>query len=373
MGKIRVLVVDDSAFMRKVLVDLLSKDSAIEVVGTAKNGKDAIRKVEEHNPDVVTMDIEMPEMDGMEALMTLMKDRPLPVVMISSLTREGADATLQALEWGAIDFILKPSGSISLDMHKVQDQIIEKVKSAAKAKTNRAAIAFHTSRPNKPLPSSERPQTLQKNVTYPSKGYPLPTGSSGIPHLVVIGTSTGGPNALRCLLGGLPEDLPAAIFIVQHMPTGFTKSLSMRLDSLCAICVKEAEDGMIAKAGHAYIAPGNFHMEVKSRHGGQWEITLNQREPLSGHRPSVDELFQSVSRLNHPSKYAVILTGMGSDGTKGLKMLKSTGCKEAIAEDEGSCVVFGMPKSAILSGNIDRVLPLSEIGPYLVSKLKAVN
>lgn len=371
MGKIRVLVVDDSAFMRKVLSDILSADSAIEVVGTARNGKDAISKVEEFNPDVVTMDIEMPVMDGIEALRTLMKSRPLPVVMISSLTREGADATLQALEWGAIDFIPKPSGSISVDIHKIQDLIIEKVKSAAKAKTNRAVLASHAVRRDKPLPSSDQNHSSPKKATKPSNDHPLRTVPSAIPHLIVVGTSTGGPNALRILLERLPGDLPAAIFIVQHMPPGFTKSLSERLDSLSALRVREAEDGMIAKVGHAYIAPGNFHMEVKPRHGEQWEISLSQSEPVGGHRPSVDVLFDSVSRLHHLSKFAVILTGMGSDGTKGLKMLKSTGCKEAIAEAESSCVVFGMPKSAFLSGNIDRVLPLSEIGPYLVSKLKA--
>lgn len=373
MGKIRVLVVDDSAFMRKVLTDILSTDADIEVVGTARNGKDAINKVEQYNPDVVTLDIEMPEMDGMQVLQTLMKSRPLPIVMISSLTREGADATLQALEWGAIDFILKPSGSISLDIHKVQEQIIEKVKQAAKVKTNQGAIVLPAARRNERFTTTEKPKNTPKNESHPSKGNLIPSVANRIPHFIVVGTSTGGPNALRCLLQGLPGDLPAALFIVQHMPAGFTKSLSKRLDSLSEICVTEAEDGMIVKIGHAYIAPGNYHMEVKSRAGGQWEISLNQKEPLGGHRPSVDELFQSVSRLNHPSKYAVILTGMGSDGTKGLKMLKSTGCKEAIAEDEGSCVVFGMPKAAIQSGNIDRVLPISEIGPYLANRIKTAD
>jgi len=167
----------------------------------------------------------------------------------------------------------------------------------------------------------------------------------------------------------LPGDFPAALFIVQHMPAKFTKSLSERLDSLSAITVMEAENGMHVKAGCAYIAPGNYHMEVAPSPGGNWRILLHQKEPVGGHRPSVDVLFESVSKLKHPSKFAVILTGMGHDGTKGLDMMKRTGCVEAIAEDESSCVIYGMPKSAILSGNVDRILPVHEIGPYLIRKL----
>lgn len=356
MNKIRVLLVDDSAFMRKVLSDILSSDSAIEVVGTARNGKDAISKVEEYKPDVVTMDIEMPVMDGIEALRVLMEKHPLPVVMISSLTKEGADATLRALELGAVDFITKTSGSISLDIHKVQDQIINKVKSAAKAKPNRTLTAVQAIR--------------QRSLLLKPKEI-LPSTATSIPHMIAIGVSTGGPSALRCLFQSLPRELPAALFIVQHMPAGFTKSLSERLDSLSAIHVVEAEHGMIVKSGCAYVAPGNYHMEVTPSPGGQWKISLNQSEPLGGHRPSVNVLFESISRLSHPSKFAIIMTGMGSDGTKGLELMKRTGCKEAIAEDESSCVIFGMPKSAIRSGYIDRVLPVNEIGPYLVNTLKA--
>lgn len=355
MSKIRVLVVDDSAFMRKVISDILSTDSGILVVGTARNGQDAIKKVEEYEPDVVTMDIEMPVMDGIEALRILMEKHPLPIVMISSLTQEGTEATIRALEWGAVDFIAKPSGPISLDIHKVKEKVITRVKAAAKAKPKWAAKSLPINRPNHLLSQSKAPIH--------------PSSLNRIPHLITIGVSTGGPNALKSVLEVLPRDFPAAIFIVQHMPAKFTKSLSERLDSLSAITVVEAENGMHVKAGYAYIAPGNFHMEVAPSPGGNWRILLNQREPVAGHRPSVDVLFESVSKLKHPSKFVVILTGMGHDGTKGLDMMKKTGCVEAIAEDESSCVIYGMPKSAILSGNVDRILPVHEIGTYLMKKL----
>jgi len=356
MNKIRVLVVDDSAFMRKMISDILSADSGIQVVGTARNGQDAIKKVEEFNPNVVTMDIEMPVMDGIDALRILMEKHPLPVVMISSLTREGTEATIRALEWGAVDFIAKPSGSISLDIHKVQKQVISRVKAAAKAK------------PKRPPVRSEQIYKFKHSLSL-TKDSIRPPVLSNIPHLISIGVSTGGPNALKCVLEGLPGDFPAALFIVQHMPAKFTKSLSERLDSLSAITVVEAENGMHVKAGCAYIAPGNYHMEVAPSPGGNWRIMLNQKEPVGGHRPSVDVLFESISKCKHPSKFAVILTGMGHDGTKGLEMMKRTGSIETIAEDESSCVIYGMPKSAILSGNVDRILPLHEIGPYLVKKL----
>lgn len=349
-------MVDDSAFMRKVISDILTKDPIIEIVDTARNGLDAINKVQVHKPDVVTMDIEMPEMDGIETLQRLMKDQPLPIVMISSLTKEGAEMTIKALSLGAVDFIPKPSGSISLDIHKVQNQIVDKVKAAAKAKIH--LDAGFTRKLGKPvlLPSEQKES--------------ISTRKSSIPNLIVVGTSTGGPKALHYLLKDLPSDLPAALLIVQHMPAGFTKSLADRLDSQCLIRVVEAEDGMTVERGCAYIAPGNFHMEMRNHQDGKLRISLNQNEPKGGHRPSVDVLFDSVSKVNHQSKYAVILTGMGYDGTEGLKNLKSTGCKEAIAEDESTCVVYGMPRKAILSGNVDQVLGISEIGPYLVNRLK---
>lgn len=362
MGEIRVLVVDDSAFMRKVISDILTADPMIKIIATARNGVDAINKVQELKPDVVTLDIEMPEMDGIETLTRLMKTHPVPVVMISSLTQEGADMTIKALSLGAVDFIPKPSGSISLDIHKVQKQIVEKVRSAAKAKLLTYLKPTVNKKPGSALLPTE---TEKKQPVFNSSGLK----TSYIPNLIVVGTSTGGPKALHVLLQDLPADLPAALLIVQHMPPGFTRSLAHRLDMQSSIRVLEAEEGMMVESGCAYIAPGNFHMEVVLQPNGQLRICLNQEDPQGGHRPSVDVLFHSIAKVKHPSLYAVILTGMGRDGTNGLKQIKIAGCKETIAEDESTCVVFGMPKAAILAGAIDRVLSLTQIGPYLVNRL----
>ncbi|RXT15133.1 chemotaxis response regulator protein-glutamate methylesterase [Ammoniphilus sp. CFH 90114] len=361
MRKIRVLVVDDSAFMRKVISDILSQDPWIEVIDKARNGLEGIEKVKKLSPDVVTMDVEMPTMNGLEALEHLMKHHPLPVIMLSSLTHEGATETIKALELGAVDFIPKPSGSISLDIHKVEDQIIAKVKAAAGAKLNKHPISSFT-------PTREKGnEKVRSDLTLIKKRV---TPNPDLPNLILIGTSTGGPKALQIVLTSLPAHIPAAVLIVQHMPPGFTKSLSQRLDTLSALHVTEAEDGMDLKVGSVYIAPGDYHMELKRRNTGQFYIGLNQTEPKAGHRPSVDALFESAALLDLPSTYVVVMTGMGSDGTRGLKALKSvSGCKQIIAEDESTCVVFGMPKSAIASGNVDTVLPLSKIGPYLAEVL----
>lgn len=363
MKKIKVLVVDDSAFMRKVISDILSGDPQLEVVGRARNGVEGIEKAKELSPDVITLDVEMPVMNGLDALDRLMKSHPLPVIMLSSLTQEGAAATIRALELGAVDFITKPSGSISLDIHKVAAQIIEKVKAAAGAKINRVSALPKASQLK--IQTETKSSTKRFRYSDNSKNNSnLTTSIDPLSNIIVVGTSTGGPKALQILLTSLPADLPAAILVVQHMPPGFTKSLSQRLDALCSIRVVEAEEGMPVQMGVAYIAPGDFHMEVK-KHGEQLCIALNKTEARAGHRPSVDILFQSVSAMEHPRKYAVVMTGMGSDGTKGIEVLKNTGCKEVIAEDESTCVVYGMPKSAILSGNVDTVLPLSKIGPHL--------
>ncbi|WP_134700393.1 chemotaxis response regulator protein-glutamate methylesterase [Ammoniphilus sp. YIM 78166] len=356
MRKIRVLVVDDSAFMRKMISDILSQDPEIEVIDRARNGLEATEKVKALLPDVVTMDVEMPVMDGLAALEYLMKHHAVPVVMLSSLTQEGAAATMKALELGAVDFIRKPSGSISLDIHKVQDQIISKVKAASMAKVNRQPL---------PLRSNEQILEPMKFDNFRNKAT-FPISQSELSNIILIGTSTGGPKALQIVLSSLPKDLPAAVLVVQHMPPGFTKSLSQRLDSLSSLHVVEAEDGMEIKKGTVYIAPGDYHMTVKKKGSGTLHVALNQEEPRAGHRPSVDSLFESVAAMSMPTTYAVIMTGMGSDGTKGLQALKATGkCQEAVAEDETTCVVFGMPKSAIASGNVDTVLPLSKIGAYL--------
>lgn len=359
MEKIRVLIVDDSAFMRKVIDDILSADPGIEVIDRAKNGLECIKKVKELKPDVITLDIEMPIMDGLEALEQLMKNHPLPVVMLSSLTQEGADATIRALELGAFDFVAKPSGPISLDIHKVADKILERVKAAATA-SGRIRRFRLAPTPVQSLPKKE--PLVDSKLPMKSSAPKLSSASK----LVVIGTSTGGPKALQTLLTSLPANFAAPITIVQHMPPGFTKSLAQRLDTLCSIRVVEAEDGQQLEDGTAYIAPGGFHMEIIQQAGGRLLIRLNKDEPRGGHRPSVDTMFDSVCEITNVNKWAVIMTGMGSDGTKGLKLMKEKGQVVSVIEDESSCVVFGMPRAAIQAGLADHVVPLERIAETLI-------
>jgi two-component system, chemotaxis family, protein-glutamate methylesterase/glutaminase len=390
MNKIRVLVTDDSAFMRKVITDILHSDPDIEVVDRAKNGLECIEKVKQLHPDVVTLDIEMPVMNGLDALEGLMNEHPVPVVMLSSLTREGAEATIRALELGAVDFVTKPSGPISLDIHKVAERLIERVKAAAQAsgrlrkppgRRGTTAASLSTmikwktvwtqpdpARPGTvPLDRAAPGSTADPGVSPPAAAAPRRT--AGASKLVVLGTSTGGPKALQTVLTAIPADFPAPILIVQHMPAGFTKSLAQRLDSLCAIRVTEAEDGEWIQPGTAYIAPGGFHLEVVQASGGRLETRLHQGEPRGGHRPSVDVLFESASRLTNVDKWAIIMTGMGNDGTKGLGRMKETGHVTSIVEDESTCVVFGMPRAVIQAGLADNVVPLNRIAETLCKLL----
>lgn len=365
MSKIRVLVTDDSAFMRKVISDILASDSEIEVIDRAKNGLECIEKCKALSPDVLTLDIEMPIMNGLDALEKLMQDAPLPVVMLSSLTREGADATIQALELGAFDFVTKPSGPISLDIHKVGDRLIERVKAAASA---RGRICRTESRSAvKPVISSLPVIPPAPRPAPPIAATYTRTLGSAKSRLVVLGTSTGGPKALQTVLTQLPAKFPAPIAIVQHMPAGFTKSLAQRLDSLSQIKVTEVTEGEILEPGTAYIAPGGHHFEVHQVNG-RLVAHLHQQEPRGGHRPSVDVLFESVSRLTNVDKWAIIMTGMGNDGTKGLKMMKEVGPVASVIEDESSCVVFGMPRAAIQAGLADHIAPLEKI-PEVLCKL----
>ena len=345
-----MLVVDDSAFMRKLITDFLAEEPQIEIVGTARNGLEAIEKIKELQPSVVTLDVEMPVMNGLDALQKIMADEPLPVVMLSSTTSEGATNTILAMQYGAVDFIEKPSGPISLDLHKIKQEIISKVIQASRANLR----AFRVTKPNG--------RTMQYNSSKPNpKTNKLGTDNK----LVCIGTSTGGPRALQQVLTSLPEDFNAPIFIVQHMPKGFTKSLAARLDSLSKIRVKEAEDGEIVKNGTAYIAPGGYHLTV-TKHKLSLLIKLDQSPPRRGHRPSVDVMFESISRVDDYERIAVIMTGMGSDGTAGLKQLKESGNTVAIAESEETAVIFGMPKSAINANVVDNVVNLDNIAEIIM-------
>ncbi|MGL5269777.1 MAG: protein-glutamate methylesterase/protein-glutamine glutaminase [Selenomonadaceae bacterium] len=358
---IKILIADDSIFMRKLLSDLFEEQPDFKVVGVAHNGKDAVEKTAQLSPDLLTMDVNMPVMDGLEALAIIMKEHPLPVVMISSMTKTGAEATLRALELGAVDFISKVSGTVS-SIADIQNEILEKCRAAA-------AANWRISAKGKPVPveMEEPPVSKVRPVELMSSPFPKSASGTGQQRLVAIGTSTGGPRALQQVITQLPADLPCGVVVVQHMPPGFTKSLSERLDSLSKVKVKEAEDNDLIEPGHVYIAPGNYHMQVKNQ-SGLLRISLNQEPPLASHRPSVDVLFDSVASVGRRLT-AVIMTGMGSDGAKGMQKIKSAG-GYVIAEDESTSVVYGMPKAVVDLGIADKVLPLPYIAGAIVNAVK---
>ncbi|PLR87450.1 protein-glutamate methylesterase/protein-glutamine glutaminase [Bacillus sp. V33-4] len=363
MEKINVLIVDDSAFMRKLIQDFLSESPRIHIAGTARNGEDAIKKIRDLKPDVVTMDIEMPVMSGLEALQQIMKENPVPVVMLSSTTRDGAENTMLAMQYGAIDFIQKPSGSISLDLHKVKEDLIEKVLHASKANIKQAAKL--SSSGNNSIHSVADYSKIELTGQDCRQSNRFSKWNQVGKKMICIGTSTGGPRALQQVLTRLPARIAAPILIVQHMPAGFTKSLASRLDSLSEIQVKEAEAGEIIRNGVAYIAPGGYHLKIKAV-GTSLAVQLDQTAPHGGHRPSVDVLFESVSHITDYSKVAVIMTGMGSDGSMGLAALKKHGTVKAIAESQETSIVFGMPKAAIATKLVDEVQSIENIAETIM-------
>jgi two-component system chemotaxis response regulator CheB len=352
MKKIKVLVTDDSIFMRKLISDLLQDHPDIEVIATARNGAEAIQKVKEMSPDVVTLDVEMPVMDGLEALKQMMAQSPVPVIMLSSTTSSGSLNTILAIENGAVDFVAKPSGAISLDIYKVKEELIEKILLAASSNI-----------------LSLRGIKRERKKAQPTK---VPYSTIDLPEekrkwsrsVICIGTSTGGPRALQTLLTSLPNSLNTPVFIVQHMPKQFTKSLAERLNSLCSFPVTEAAHSEKVKNGTVYIAPGGFHMEVEE-HGGELYISLNEDSPLKGHRPAVDHLFASLSKLKKTRKIAVVLTGMGTDGAAGIRKLKESGHTVAIAESEQTSIVYGMPNAAVQTGLVDRIENLEDIADVI--------
>jgi two-component system, chemotaxis family, protein-glutamate methylesterase/glutaminase len=354
MRKTKVLIADDSAFMRKLIQDILSSSGKIEIVGTARNGEDAIKKIKELQPDVVTMDIEMPVLNGIDALKIIMKDIPIPVVMLSSTTQIGAENTLLAIQYGAVDFIAKPSGPISLDLEKISEEIIEKVISASIANLKGLSRSL-----------TEKNLTSQMGNCSKIKVNSKVLWENSTKKIICIGTSTGGPRALQAVLAKIPADIKAPLLIVQHMPPGFTKSLANRLDSLSKLHVKEAVDGEVLKNGTAYIAPGGFHLTVKRALPGL-VIQLDQAPPRNGHRPSVDVMFESVSLHSDYAKIAVIMTGMGTDGTKGLIHLNKSGKLKVIAESAESSIVYGMPKAAISTNLVDDVQNVEDIAKTIL-------
>ncbi|TFB23193.1 chemotaxis response regulator protein-glutamate methylesterase [Filobacillus milosensis] len=340
MNKIRVLVVDDSAFMRKMISDMINQSDGLEVIDTARNGKVALEKIKQLKPDVVTLDIEMPELDGLQALKMIMDENPVPVIMLSSLTADGTKSTIQSIEYGAVDFLTKPSGSISLDIEKVEKELIQKIKAASTANLQKGKIIH-------------KPQT-QERMTFPFDQ-----------SIVSIGVSTGGPKALQMLIKDIPSDFPAPILIVQHMPPRFTESLANRLNQIADIDVSEAYHGEILRKGKAYVAPGNYHMEVEKL-GTSIVAKMNQNEVDHGHRPSVNQLFKSLAQLKNFNHISVVLTGMGSDGTEGAKFLKSkVQSNYLIAESEETAVIYGMPKSIVEKVGANSVLPIHQIGQTL--------
>lgn len=354
METIHVVVVDDSALMRRIISDILQSDPGVQVVATARNGKDALEVLKHHQADVVTLDIEMPELNGLETLPLILKLYKLPVIMLSSLTTHGAEQTITALELGAFDFIAKPSGSISLDLGKVSTELLNKVKAAALHK-KRVSNTF------------EFPAKTMKPTPVPVKAHVLPTFSATtgkLKSIIAIGTSTGGPRALQTVLTGLPANLDAAVVVVQHMPPGFTKSLANRLNQLCSVRVHEAVEGQELEPGHVYLAPGDYHMQVV-RSGNRFFTRLDQSPPTGGHRPAVNHLFRSVAELRGIPLQAVILTGMGNDGAEGLTLIKKAGGK-TIAEAKETCIVYGMPKAAAETGCVDAVVPLQEVSMQMM-------
>ena len=324
----RVLVVDDSAFMRKIITNMINSDPQLIVVGTAFDGLDALKKISQLRPDVITLDVNMPRMDGLTTLKRIMKQHPLPIIMLSAATQEGAETTFTALKLGAVDYIPKPSGQISLDIEKVRNELVDKIKTAAQAK-----IVTHE-------PETCSPVRIKQKVKE---------------KIITIGASTGGPPALEEILGQLPKNTPP-ILIVQHMPSGFTHSFAKRLDRLCSFEIKEAEDGDTINQGQALIAPGGYHMTVTR----DWRIQLDCGPTEHGVRPAVDPMMRTTAEIYGSETIGVILTGMGRDGASGMKAIKKRGGR-TIAQDEATCTVFGMPKVAIQQGSIDKILPLSKI------------
>ncbi|MER1988908.1 MAG: chemotaxis response regulator protein-glutamate methylesterase [Solibacillus isronensis] len=372
LQKTKLLVVDDSAFMRKLISDFFSDHRHIEVIGAARNGKDAIKKIEQLKPDVVTMDVEMPEMNGMEALKEIMQKYPLPVIMLSSTTKRGAENTLMAMEYGAVDFVAKPSGSISLDLHKIKDELVRKVEGASKVTVSKLKKPFRKSTvANQAIRHPFNNQESKvKSLLKPTVNIDIPIKktewSKTSKKIILIGTSTGGPRALQEVITKIPANVGAPILIVQHMPAGFTKSLAARLDQLSEIHVKEAEQGDLLQKGTAYIAPGGYHLKLR-KVGSSFAVVLdNQEPPRAGHRPSVDVMFEDVSQYSEFDKIAVIMTGMGYDGSKGLVSLKKTGNVMAIAESAETCIVYGMPKAAVETQLVDEVADVDDIAQTIM-------
>jgi len=345
--KTRVVVVDDSALVRGLLSEIIDRQPDMTCVGAASDPLVAREMIRNLNPDVITLDVEMPHMDGIEFLSRLMRLRPMPVVMVSTLTERGADVTLKALELGAVDFVAKPKIGVSDGLRQLGADITEKIRTAARARVHRLAA---------PAPAGTA-----------AAAPPALLGRLSTEKIIFIGASTGGTEATREVLVKLPADAPA-VMITQHMPPGFTKSYAARLDSLCRISVAEAQDGERILPGHAYLAPGGRHLSVE-RSGANYIARVQDGEPVNRHRPSVEVLFASAARVVGRNALGVMLTGMGADGAAAMRTMRDAGSWN-IAQDEASCVVFGMPREAIAHGAAHEVLPLAQIALRLMDWLR---
>jgi len=349
---IKVLIIDDSALIRSLLKEIINSHSDMKVVGAAPDPIVAREMIKALNPDVLTLDVEMPRMDGLGFLEKLMRLRPMPVVMISSLTEKGSDVTFRALELGAVDFVSKPKLDISRGMKDYTQDIAEKIRAAAK------------SNPTKTI------QPVQKSLSADAVLPSLSNTVTSTEKLIIVGASTGGTEAIKAFLEKMPPDCPG-ILITQHMPAAFTNSFAKRMDSLCKISVKEAENGDRVLPGHAFIAPGHSHLMVK-RSGANYVCELSDGPPVNRHRPSVDVLFRSAANCVGKNAIGVILTGMGKDGATGMLEMKQAGAHN-FAQDEATCVVFGMPKEAIAVGGVDEVVPIQEMGARVMAHLAALG
>ena len=344
--RIRVLVVDDSALMRKLIPAILAREPSIEVVGTAMDGAFALKKIEELRPDVVTLDLDMPRMDGMETLRLIMRRAPLPVVLFSTHSKEGGYATLKALALGAVDFLLKPKVAASGHLEEIADQLIAKIKVAKRAAGRK-------------LP----PAIVLEDLIARKKA-----NRAALPprRVIAIGISTGGPNALQFVFSQIPADFQSTLVVVQHMPEGFTEMFAKRLDECCALDVHEARSGDLLLAGRVLICPGNRHMMLRRMPRGDM-VVLSDGPPVNGHRPSADVLFHSAAQEFGLTAVGLLMTGMGEDGAEGLGAIKAAGGM-TIAQSEETCVVSGMPRAAILKGHANKIIPLEGLSAYLVQQ-----
>jgi|HigsolmetaAR206D_1030411.scaffolds.fasta_scaffold00007_88 two-component system chemotaxis response regulator CheB len=346
---IQVLVVDDSAFMRRVITDFINEEPDMRVVDVARNAAQALEKIKRRQPDVVTLDVELPDMNGLEVLRRVMAEHPVPVIMLSGLTRKGTQAAIEAMSLGAVDFVTKPSGTISLDLYKVKEELKAKIRAAHRVSVRMPALdGLH------PVPWTPSEDAALAGVHRKK--------------IVCIGTSTGGPRSLQAVVPRLPKALSAPVLIVQHMPPVFTASLAERLNQLSEVTVREAVNGEVLRDGTVYIAPGGRHMRVR-KVGRALALEISDGPPIRGLKPCFDLLLESLAEIGEQDIVATVMTGMGNDGAEGLSAIKRTCRVHAIAESEETSVIFGMPRAAIETGLVDEVLPLEKIAPAIVKQI----